>query len=448
MERLQKIKEDFYVTELQAAHIAELFKLTISAGLSGQKTSLKMLPSFLTVPTGQERGSYLALDFGGTNVRVMEVELLGGGEIKVQGLRSSPLRHPQGLFDYTSEQTTARELFDFIAGLIGEMVKPGETYALGHTFSFPIRQKDVNNAVLLSWTKEIRTRDVEGGNVTEILSGALRRKGLINVVPQVVINDTVGSLLAAAYQQRGIVIGSVCGTGHNTAYLEPNAGDQGEMIINLEAGNFDLIPGTRYDEILDGLSESPGSQRLEKMVSGRYLGELTRLILADLTEYGLFNSSANAHQALAVPELLDGEDLARILNDECPDLSGIAGLGQQKMHLEKILPEERKAIREIARMVAIRSAQLVAATYRGILQHIDPGLRHTHIIAIDGALFEKMPGYAAAIRAVLDQGLGAKAGMVRTILSKSGSGIGAAVAVAVAGNRKKQTASMEASFTV
>ena len=47
----------------------------MDAGLASAGTSsLLMIPTHLTsVPTGQETGSYLALDLGGTNFRVLKV---------------------------------------------------------------------------------------------------------------------------------------------------------------------------------------------------------------------------------------------------------------------------------------------------------------------------------------------------------------------------------------
>jgi hexokinase len=45
-----------------------------------QSSSISMLPSYIyTLPTGQERGSYLALDVGGSTFRVAFVELNGRG---------------------------------------------------------------------------------------------------------------------------------------------------------------------------------------------------------------------------------------------------------------------------------------------------------------------------------------------------------------------------------
>ncbi|HBS59433.1 MAG TPA: hexokinase [Firmicutes bacterium] len=432
--RLQSIKEEFLLTMPHVARLAKLFQNAIADGLAGRSTSLKMLPTFLTVPTGEEKGTFLTLDFGGTNVRVMEIELRGDGMLKIIRQRSRPLRHPRGLYDHCAAQSAATDLFDFLAGLIGELAKPGKRYTLGHTFSFPTRQTGVNHAVWLHWTKEIRTRDVEGRNVTELLSRALQRRGLDQVTPRAVINDTTAVLLAAAYREAQTDMGSVCGTGYNTAYLE-QAGTQGPGIINLEAGNFDCVAPTFFDKLLDDGSDSPGRQRLEKMVAGRYLGELVRLMLRNLAEEGLFAGHSGVCRMLEKPDLLKSEDLAGVLHDASPTLQGIHHILEQRLHLTGTLPAERAAVKEIARMVTTRAARLSAGTYGGILRHIDPDLRRPHVLAIDGSLFEKMPGYAATVRAALAEVLGDKTDAVRLLLYKDGSGIGAAVAAAVAAGR-------------
>ena len=54
------------------------------------------------------------------------------------------------------------------------------------------------------------------------------------------------------------------------------------MVINMESGGFNRLPFSKYDDAIDACSEQPGAQRLEKMVSGRYLGMLYGSALADL----------------------------------------------------------------------------------------------------------------------------------------------------------------------
>jgi hexokinase len=43
-----------------------------------------MLPTFVIgFPTGKEKGAYLAVDLGGTNLRVCHVELEGDGKFEI-----------------------------------------------------------------------------------------------------------------------------------------------------------------------------------------------------------------------------------------------------------------------------------------------------------------------------------------------------------------------------
>ena len=64
----------------------------------------------------------------------------------------------------------------------------------------------------------------------------------------------------------------------------------GNMIVNMEWGAFDnegvVLPSTPYDARLDRESAHPREQRFEKMISGMYLGEITRLVLCDLISTG------------------------------------------------------------------------------------------------------------------------------------------------------------------
>ncbi len=385
-ELIARAERALTLTPEQEAAVAAAFRAAMAAGLAGRPSPLKMLSSHLALPGGAERGLYFALDFGGSNVRVLLVELLGGGKWLVRRQSAVPLKDPAGAYDYTSPAATGEQLFDFLAARIAPLVDDGRDYLLGHTFSFPCTQLDVGHAVLISWTKEIGAAGVEGREVTALLAAALARRGLGRVRPVAVINDTVGTLLAAAYRDPRAAIAAICGTGHNTCYYDGARG----TIINMEAGNFDALPFTPWDDVLDAASEHPGAQRLEKAVAGRYLGEIARLILAD------------AGIPTGPPYSLATADLA----------AWLAGDDEQR--------------RRLAALIAERSARLVAATFRGVLAHIDPEGKKKHTIAIDGTLYEKMPGYAGTMAAALGNA---------PALAKDGSGIGAAIAAALAANR-------------
>ncbi|MEN6566417.1 MAG: hypothetical protein ABFC57_08950 [Veillonellales bacterium] len=422
---LTRLTNHLTISDQQIEQIAVSFTQAIEDGLTEKSSPLKMLPSYLAKPTGQETGIYLALDFGGTNVRVLLIELLGQGQSAIRVHSCQPLQ------DYLSPHTSAEALFNAIAAAIGRLAPPGVVCYLGHTFSFPSRQQSINHAVLLDWTKEIKTAGMKGRNVNQLLQEALIRCRFPNVIPKAILNDTTGTLLTGVFQHPSTDIGSICGTGHNTAYLEPHSPLTGQpMILNLESGNFDQLPVTYYDIILDKTSDNPGRQCLEKMVSGRYLGELLRLIATDL--FPEIMARAKPGQPLATPYALTSEDITRLLSDHTPVLDNISNWLNDRLQLPNSSLKQRTALKQIAGLLIARSARLIAATYLGTLRHIDPECSSPHAIAIDGSLYEKVPGYAQTIRVALMAALGEQAEQVTVNLVKDGSGIGAAIAAAIA----------------
>lgn len=432
---VRRLRANFVFSEAQIFDIAKSFQGAMVAGLEGKESSLKMLPTFLTKPTGQEKGVYLAVDFGGTNVRIMTVELKGHGKFEILGRRAFPLKDKD--YDFTSREASGTDLFEFIAEQMKYLLMPGLVYPLGFTFSFPSRQTGVSKAILINWTKEIKTSGVEGHDVSDILKKALKHRNMRQVIPRAIINDTVGTLLTSAYSDPFADMGSICGTGHNTCYLEYHSpGTGGQTIINMESGNFDVLPDTLYDDLLDRQSEMPGKQRLEKMVSGQYIGELTRIIIQDFINSNLIFKDSRP-DIFFTPYAIKAEDISELLADESPGLMAISEWLKNYCGIPGSLKEERITLRTIASIVITRSIQLTAATYIGVLQHIDPQLEKRHTIAIDGSLYEKTPGYANKLKITLNNLLKEKSDLVSIKLTKSGSGVGAAIAAALVDESKE-----------
>jgi hexokinase len=108
-----------------------------------------------------------------------------------------------------------------------------------------------------------------------------------------IVNDTVGSLVAYAYKDQNTIASMIIGTGTNAACICETSEFKKQtfppdfpqyMIINSEISlmGSDFLPKrTKYDIILDSQSSIPGFQPFEKMVSGRYMGELVRLAIVD-----------------------------------------------------------------------------------------------------------------------------------------------------------------------
>lgn len=375
-------------------------------------SSLYMEPCYVELPTGRERGRAVTLDFGGTNARAALVELAADG-CHVLGTASRPLRAP-GAYDMTRAETP-EVLFDFLADLVREALarggaRHGEPLSLGHTFSFGTRQRGLGDARLIVWSKEIMVPGVEGRYVNAQLRAALVRAGLANVTPTAILNDTVAVLLAAAFRTPGTAIAAIYATGFNSCYLETFGGRRPPMVYNIESGSFAHFPQSALDRALDAASAKPGAQRLEKMISGRYLGALLTRVLRE------------ALDAPSLP-LLTGETVGTLAMGASWELPG----GQE-------LPAPlRPRLAALARALIRRSARLAAMTLAAVLRHRAAAAGQPSIppqtIAIDGAVFAHMPGVAAAMRETLALLLGEETAQgISLRLAQDASGSGAAIA--------------------
>lgn len=420
-ERLKAAQAALTIDDELLRETVSAFRIDMRQGLMGDRhSSLRMLRSYVALPTGQEKGEFLALDFGGTNVRVVRILLKGNGEFEVIKKVAKPLVMP-GVYNHISASARAEEMFDFIAELVEEAIEGNHDtqYLLGHTFSFPSKQTNIYNARLIIWTKEFATKGVEGEVVNDLLKAALNRKGIPNVEPVAVINDTVAVLLAAAYKQADTYIGSIYATGQNNCYFETFDGqEETPTVINMESGGFNKLVASKYDLQIDETSEKPGEQRLEKMVSGRYLGTLFGHALADVLQNDR-------------PYRFTSIDLSAIVMDEYLD-KHVAGVLLEERTGKQFTPIERAQLQELAATVIARSARLVAMTYAGIIrQRAGADEISEQYIAVDGSVYEKMPLVKENVREALKALLGKEASKIHLILENAGSALGAAIAAAM-----------------
>ncbi|MCX7981979.1 MAG: hypothetical protein N2572_03605 [Syntrophales bacterium] len=399
-ESIENVRLLFTLTTSDLQEIKEAFQEEMARGLRGEKSSLKMLPVYMGRPKGTEKGDFIVLDMGGTNFRLMKVHLNGkrGARIEAAMRQTIPKKLRQG---------SKEELFDFLAHHLGTFLHKCQYQdtSFAFTFSFPMVQKSVSSGMLVRWTKGFTVPGVEGEDVALLLSEALQRKGIPHLRLRALLNDTVATLLTASYQSPGFDMAVILGTGTNACYiesstclqvnLEENLGE--EVIVNLEWGNFNRLPVNEYDHLLDISSPNPGEQRMEKMVSGLYLGELVRLILLKIKGKS------------SPPYSLSSKKLTSLISNDMTD------------------PREK----EIADLVFSRSAQIVAATIVAVITWLDPHVNNHHRVAVDGALFTGYRRYRKRIEEFICQLLPNKGKLIELYPIKSGSGIGAAVACAM-----------------
>ena len=403
-----------------ARSIIDEFKHQMDLGLSPDRSgSLAMIPTFIPRTARFHPGTYVGLDMSGTNFRVVALSinpdqsLAGSPRIRIFPI---PSRLKRGEADRTAH---SRHLFRFLAGGIARTLKEEGIAAcglrVGFTFAFPTRMESAARGVLLKWTKEWDLPDLVGRDPVPELARACRRAGLQGVEVNVLLNDTVGTLILGYFRDRRTLAGGILGTGTNlAAWL-------GSTAINFECGNFDFGPLrdrilTPVDRDLDSRSRNPGEQRFEKMVAGRYLGGLLRRLLAEIHPQGRFGERGAA----------DAEDLSHLVADE-GDLPETRRFLERSGVADNGLEQRRQAV-SLARMILRRSAQLSALAMIATAEWADPQLEDSHVMTVDGSLFEHAPGYPEAMRRMFRSVLGSRAERIECRLVKDGSGIGAALA--------------------
>ena len=404
-------------------------------------------------PDGKETGTFLALDMGGTNLRVCEVILTeddGDYEI-IQSKYKMPSELKTGESD---------EMWEYIADCIQQFIEYHhdvedlekiDTIPIGFTFSFPATQNYIDHGVLQRWTKGFDIKGVEGEDVVPLFEAALAKRK-IPVKLSALINDTTGTLIASAYTDHTMKIGCIFGTGCNAAYME-NCGSVPKIAeynlpadmpiaINCEYGAFDnehiVLPRTQYDVIIDNDSPRPGQQAFEKMIAGLYLGELFRLVLVDIHD----NKNCNFFTGQDIGKLrkaytLDASFLSDIESDPFENLTETEDVFKQELGIQAKKPE-LELIRRLAELIGTRAARLSACGPAAICRKKD--IKTCHVGA-DGSVFNKYPHFKArgalALREILDWEQGQK-DPISIVGAEDGSGVGAALIAALTIKRVKE----------
>ncbi|XP_050000429.1 hexokinase-3 isoform X2 [Alexandromys fortis] len=397
----KRILEDtlapFQLSFEQLKMVQAQMRTAMIKGLQGEASSLRMLPTYVrATPDGSERGDFLALDLGGTNFRVLLVRVVEGSVQITNQIYSIPEHIAQG---------SGEQLFDHIVDCIVDFQQSqglsGHSLPLGFTFSFPCKQLDLDQAILLNWTKGFSASGCEGQDVVNLLREAIKRKQGVELNVVAIVNDTVGTMMSCGYDDPRCEIGLIVGTGTNACYMEELQnvasveGNSGRMCINMEWGAFgdDGTLGmflTRFDDCVDQASINPGKQRFEKMISGMYLGEIVRHILLHLTSLGaLFRGQMT--QSLQTRDIFKTKFLSEIESDSL-------ALRQVRAILEDLgLPltsDDALMVLEVCQAVSRRAAQLCGAGMAAVVEKMreNRGLQELTVsVGVDGTLYKLHP---------------------------------------------------------
>ncbi|KAL2838243.1 hypothetical protein BJY01DRAFT_35406 [Aspergillus pseudoustus] len=312
MEHQRKVDE--FLSPL-ALDEAVLYRLARRLSTAYKKLALESDQQFLPtpvskLPTGLETGRYLAIDVGGTNLRVAFIELLGDTadpDMACTRVSERPLRKAQTQrVKRTLEKAwpiqehlkmdKAEDLFAWIGDCIAEVVAESltsdatrgavpEELEMGITFSFPIMQESLSEATLMPMGKGFAiTSDLNLRKILlsgyekhtrrpddEVEPSTKRRKlfALPKLKIAAITNDAVATLASLAYAVKSlpnsrVAMGIIVGTGCNATipmklsalheakvkHVRRSDPDTSEIIVNTEWTISGVLPPLKELDIV------------------------------------------------------------------------------------------------------------------------------------------------------------------------------------------------------
>lgn len=390
-----------------------------------QCDTASMLPSFCTtLPSGQERGTFIALDLGGSTFRVALVELSTrsseNGGMKIAHMTVNKI-------DEQIRQYCAHDFFawmaDKIQGMLnecdGDLQLDQGFIPIGVAWSFPVEQTSHQGGTVLPMGKGFKAHEgIVGQDLGSFIERACRDRGL-EVRVNAVINDSSSTLLARAYKDPTTRMGLILGTGTNAAVFLPvkslGADKFGSrnpawfkraerVIVNTEASMFGkcILPETRWDEELNRSHLLPDFQPLEYKTTGRYLGEIFRLVVVEAVDTcNLFDGVLP--EPIREGYTVDTALLAAIEEDTSTGLADSAKKTQKYLGLSTTpSPHEMTFLKSVAQAISRRATSYMATTIHALwslesAEELEQCSKSS--VAANGSVIQKYPGFRSRCEA-------------------------------------------------
>ncbi|NXS14614.1 HXK3 protein, partial [Neodrepanis coruscans] len=453
--------------QIMKVHMMQAMRRGLNRHTHAQ-ASVQMLPTYIcSTPDGTEKGDFLVVELCQNQVRTVMVTLFGDGNLSPQMIYK--------VFDLPEDimHGEGEALFDFIAQCLSQFL--GETSSsssegrlpLGFVFPFSCKQKKLDKAELISWSKGFSCSDVEGQDVVQLLQLAINKQELSQVVVVALMNDTVGTMMTCSMEGRPCEIALVAGEpwasplpgwwvlgaphrcsppslpadrGSNCCFMaeahlvETAEETSGRMCVNTEWGCFgddgmlsDIM--TPYDESVDNESSNPGLKRFEKLVGSLYLGEIVRHVLIRLAAQKVLFAKSNV-AVLKEKGVLKTQQILEIINNE----EGTTVVTRVLQALGLAANErDCSRVQQICRAVVSRAATLYAAGLAAVLSYMCQSRDMDQLlvnVGVDGELFHGHTRFKEILQSVIK--LLAPECTATLLPSTDGSGRGAAMVTAVA----------------
>lgn len=282
-------------------------------------SEITMLPNYIISPNGEECGQYLVIDLGGSTLRVAVVDIDEPTGIKSREERVSVVMEKKWIIANDFKKIDYG-FFKFIGSKISEVLlsqKVLDTKAVintGITWSFPLETTSYNSGKIRHVSKGYTIgEDIYDQDLKMVLEKVMKEEHGMIMDVRSILNDSLAVYSAGCFIDDHMKLAMVLGTGLNLCCslnssddLHPDKFLGNSTLFNCEASlfgqNLCATFATKYDGIVDArfkqdnlhfktfMEADPITKTLfqphELMTSGRYLPELTRLVLVDLIEAG------------------------------------------------------------------------------------------------------------------------------------------------------------------
>uniref|UniRef100_A0A4W3JPX8 hexokinase n=1 Tax=Callorhinchus milii TaxID=7868 RepID=A0A4W3JPX8_CALMI len=441
--QIDQLLAAFKLTNDQLLEVMRKLRVEMDRGLKKDthaSATVRMLPTYVKrIPSGMESGKFLALDLGRTSLRVLLVTIRSGNK------RSVRVYNKTYMIPMPVMQGTGEELFDYIVECIATFLEymgvKGIKLPLGFTFPFPCVHVELNKAILINWTKDIKATGCEGEDISVLLKEAIKRNGEFDLDIVAIVNDSVGTMMTCAYDYPKCQVGIIIGTGINACYMEDLKNieivdeNKGKMCINTELGAFgdngciDDIR-TKFDDKVDKKSINPGKQKFEKMISGMYLGEIVREVLINMTKQGLLFRDRSS-QSLYTKGIFETNFLSKIETDQLLQVRGIL----RQIGLDSTC-DDSVIVKKVCEVLVHRAAQLCGTGVAAVVEKIRENSHQNQLevtVGVEGSLYSSHPNF----RQILESTVKEIAPNCRVTfrLTEDGSGKGVALIAAMAGEQ-------------
>ncbi|MCQ2592487.1 MAG: hexokinase [Treponema sp.] len=383
--------------DIKLEELTDALYKDMELGLKEQDKSEQLMAVMpFPIDLNKRSGKTIVIDAGGTNFRSCLVEFSENGEIIISDEKKSSMIALDR--EYGKE-----EFFEALEDKINYLKDKADE--IHFCFSYAMKNMPDGDAQVLTFSKQVRAKAVEGSYIGKELKQILEERGWTTVKKIKVINDTVACLLSGLSLdslEYDSYIGFILGTGINNAYIEKGEiakvhDELKERIVVCECGMFRSMDLSDFDKALDSKSTNPGCSLLEKMCSGAYIGKIAQLAIMAACKDNLFSYSFAKNFEMLRD--LSAYQIDLYLNGYATSenvLENVCVLGDSK---------DRQLLTELLKQIIMRSAKITAAVIGATVLKSKPSKNKKVCITCNGSTFWKTFGLKKSVEELLYQEL-------------------------------------------